>query len=127
MATRSPRRIIRSMSPRRLLAVALFLTAGGHLLAAPALVGGGGSETSVAFLIGAFLGFLVLAALFAGSETALVSVDRVSIDQLAEQGDRRAGLVRKLIESPERMLGLTLVGTNLMHVMVAQVGLILWS
>ena len=75
---------------------------------------------SVALLI-----FLVLTAFYAGSETALVSVNKVKINQLAESGNKRAELIKRLIESPEKMLGMTLVGTNLMHVITTEIGLLL--
>ena len=69
--------------------------------------------------------FLVLSAFFSGSETALVSINKVKINQLAASGNKRAKLVKRLIESPEKMLGMTLVGTNLMHVITTEIGLLL--
>jgi CBS domain containing-hemolysin-like protein len=69
--------------------------------------------------------FLTLTAFYAGSETALVSVNKVKINQLAKNGNKRAKLVKRLIESPEKMLGMTLVGTNLMHVITTEIGLLL--
>ena len=69
--------------------------------------------------------FLVLTAFYAGSETALVSVNKVKINQLAESGNKRAKLIKRLIDSPEKMLGMTLVGTNLMHVITTEIGLLL--
>merc|ERR1711964_777270 len=69
--------------------------------------------------------FLVLTAFYAGSETALVSVNKVKINQLAESGNKRAELIKRLIESPEKMLGMTLVGTNLMHAITTEIGLLL--
>ena len=69
--------------------------------------------------------FLVLSAFFSGSETALVSVNKVKINQLAASGNKRAKLVKRLIESPEKMLGMTLVGTNLMNVITTEIVLLL--
>ena len=69
--------------------------------------------------------FLVLSAFFSGSETALVSINKVKINQLAASGNKRAKLMKRLIESPEKMLGMTLVGTNLMHVITTEIGLLL--
>ena len=70
-----------------------------------------------------FAFFLLLRAFFAGSETALVSLNQVRIRRLAEEGNRRARIVQDLIDDPDRMLAMTLVGTNLMSVLIAQVGL----
>ena len=69
---------------------------------------------------------LMATAFFAGSETALVSVDRIRLDPLASGGDRRALIVTDLVNDPERMLGMTLVGTNLMHVLASEFGLLMW-
>ena len=65
---------------------------------------------------------LVLSAFYSGSETALVSVNKFRINQLVESENTRASIVHRLIESPQRMLALTLVGTNLANVLIAQLG-----
>ncbi len=65
---------------------------------------------------------LVLSAFYSGSETALVSVNKIRLNQLVESGDTKASIIRRLVESPQRMLALTLVGTNLANVLIAQLG-----
>ncbi len=65
---------------------------------------------------------LVLSAFYSGSETALVSVNKIRINQLVESKDTKAGIIHRLVESPQRMLALTLVGTNLANVLIAQLG-----
>lgn len=70
-----------------------------------------------------FVVFLALRAFFAGAETALVSLNQVRIRRLADEGNRRARIIRDLIDDPDRMLAMTLVGTNLMSVVIAQMGL----
>ena len=65
---------------------------------------------------------LVLSAFYSGSETALVSVNKFRINQLVESENTRANIVHRLVESPQRMLALTLVGTNLANVLIAQLG-----
>lgn len=65
---------------------------------------------------------LVLSAFYSGSETALVSVNKIRLNQLVESEDAKASIVRRLVESPQRMLALTLVGTNLANVIIAQLG-----
>ena len=65
---------------------------------------------------------LVLSAFYSGSETALVSVNKLRINQLVESENARASIVHRLVESPQRMLALTLVGTNLANVLIAQLG-----
>ena len=68
---------------------------------------------------------LAMSALYSGSETALVSVDKGLIDKSAIEGNERAKIIKMLTESNDRMLGMTLVGTNIANVATAQFGLIL--
>ncbi len=88
------------------------------------LIGAGGSAqlavlASFAIVI---LICLALSAFYSGSETALVSVNKMRINQRVDTGDAKAKIVHRLIESPDKMLALTLVGTNLANVLIAQFG-----
>ncbi len=49
---------------------------------------------------------------FAGAETAIISCNRVKISHLAEKGRWRARMVRRMLDSPERLLATTLLGVN---------------
>lgn len=86
---------------------------------------GAGSTAQIAVLssfVLAVLICLVLSAFYSGSETALVSVNKIRINQLVESENTKAGIIHRLVESPQRMLALTLVGTNLANVLIAQFG-----
>ena len=86
---------------------------------------GAGSTVQIAVLssfVLAVLICLVLSAFYSGSETALVSVNKIRINQLVESENTKAGIIHRLVESPQRMLALTLVGTNLANVLIAQFG-----
>lgn len=76
----------------------------------------------LASLVLAVLICLVLSAFYSGSETALVSVNKIRINQLVESNDAKAKIVHRLVDSPDRMLALTLVGTNLANILIAQFG-----
>lgn len=52
-------------------------------------------------------------AFFSGSEIALISVDRIRLRHNAKIGHRSSQLVVNLLKRPERILGTTLIGTNL--------------
>ena len=73
-------------------------------------------------LVLAVLVCLVLSAFYSGSETALVSVNKIRINQLVESKDAQAKIIHRLVESPDRMLALTLAGTNLANVLISQFG-----
>jgi putative hemolysin len=51
-----------------------------------------------------------LEAIFVSAEIALVTIRRTRIDQLAEEGDRSARRVKKLIAQPGRFLAVTQIG-----------------
>jgi CBS domain containing-hemolysin-like protein len=68
---------------------------------------------------------LILSAFYSGSETALVSVDKIKVNRLAEEDNKRAQIIGDFLKKPEKMLGLTLVGTNLANVVTAQLMLLL--
>ena len=59
---------------------------------------------------------LALIAFYAGSETALTSVNRVWLKSRARDGDRRAKEACHLLENADRFFGTVLVGNNLTHV-----------
>ena len=88
------------------------------------LIGAGSTEqiAVLSSLVLAVLVCLVLSAFYSGSETALVSVNKFRMNQLVESENARASIVHRLVESPQRMLALTLVGTNLANVLIAQFG-----
>ena len=50
---------------------------------------------------------------FSGSETAIISADSTRLHAAALEGNGRAALAERLLEHVERVIGTTLVGTNL--------------
>ncbi|RUT29450.1 HlyC/CorC family transporter [Arsenicitalea aurantiaca] len=67
-------------------------------------------------------GILVLLAMsffFSGSETALTAASRVRIHQLARGGSKRAGMVEKLIQDKERLIGAILLGNNIVNILAS--------
>ncbi|MBT3471340.1 MAG: HlyC/CorC family transporter [Gammaproteobacteria bacterium] len=66
--------------------------------------------------------FLLLKGFFSGSEIALVNSDKMHLHHRARQGDKGAALVLKLFKTPDRLLGTTLVGTNIATVVFTTMG-----
>lgn len=56
---------------------------------------------------------VILEAFFSGNEIALVSLDRLRLKEDARNGKHSAKLILRLLENPERLLGTTLLGTNI--------------
>jgi Mg2+/Co2+ transporter CorB len=59
---------------------------------------------------------LLLSSFFAGSETALTASSRARMLWLEKQGDRRAAIVNRLLQSRERLLGVLLLGNNAVNI-----------
>ncbi|MBR6451376.1 MAG: HlyC/CorC family transporter, partial [Lachnospiraceae bacterium] len=59
---------------------------------------------------------LVLSAFFSASETALTTVNRLKLESLAEEGNKRAKKVLKLLENPSKMLSTILVANNVVNI-----------
>ena len=67
-------------------------------------------------LFAALAGLLILAAFFAGSETALMSLNRYRLRHRASEGSRGARLAEALLKRPDRLIGLILLLSTLVNV-----------
>ncbi|MFC4781789.1 HlyC/CorC family transporter [Eubacterium multiforme] len=59
---------------------------------------------------------LILSAFFSMSETALMSLSKIRIRHMVEEGVKGAKLVEKLIEDPNKLLGAILIGNNIVNI-----------
>ncbi len=76
-------------------------------------------DTGLLVLIGAIAVLLVLSAFFSGSETALTAASRPRMHRLEQLGNRRAGLVNRLREHREQLIGAILLGNNLVNILAS--------
>jgi len=74
-------------------------------------------ESWVDFLI--ILVCLLLSCFFAGSETALTASSRATMLRLAQDGNRQAGMVNRLMASRERLIGALLLGNNAVNILAS--------
>ncbi|MCH7833533.1 MAG: HlyC/CorC family transporter [Proteobacteria bacterium] len=72
-----------------------------------------GDDVPLGALIGLLVALLLLSAFFSGSETALMSLNRYKLRHRAREGHRGAKLAERLLQRPDRLLGLILLGNNL--------------
>jgi Mg2+/Co2+ transporter CorB len=68
------------------------------------------------FAIAFVLVSVLLSAVFSASETALTASSRATMLQLERQGDRRAGIVNRLMETRERLISALLIGNNAVNI-----------
>jgi len=72
------------------------------------------------------LGLLILlSAFFSSSETGLMSLNRYRLKFLAEKGNRGAKLAKQLLDRPDRLLGLILLGNNFVNILASAIATIL--
>lgn len=64
-----------------------------------------------------FIVCLLSSAFFSASETALLSVSKIRMRTLAEEGNKKAKNVEKLLENTDALLSTILVGNNLVNIL----------
>ena len=74
-----------------------------------------GDDVPLASLFGLLALLLLLSAFFSGSETALMSLNRYQLRHKSRQGHRGARLAERLLKRPDRLIGLILIGNNLVN------------
>ncbi|MDP5187494.1 MAG: HlyC/CorC family transporter [Alishewanella sp.] len=76
-------------------------------------------STSTLFIVLGVL--LVLSAFFSGSETGMMSVNPYRLKHLENENNSGAKRVSKLLKRPDRLIGLILIGNNLVNIAAATV------
>ncbi|MEO8467535.1 MAG: HlyC/CorC family transporter [Gammaproteobacteria bacterium] len=70
------------------------------------------NEPSIGWLVGLIFVLIVLSAFFSGTETALMSLNRYRLRHQARAGNRSARLTEWLLQRPDRLIGLILLGNT---------------
>ena len=83
------------------------------------------NDIPISTLYGLLLVLLVLSAFFSGSETGLMSLNRYRMRHLANSGHLGARTAQKLLQKPDRLIGLILLGNNLVNIMAAAVATVI--
>ena len=78
-------------------------------------------DPSVLMLLGVLVLLLGLSAFFSGSETALMMLNRYRARHLAAQGHGGASRALALLERPDRLIGLILIGNNFVNNLLASI------
>ena len=83
------------------------------------------ADLSTTTLLVTILGLTVLSAYFSSSETAMMALNRYRLRHLA--GERHAGARKalRLIEHPDRLLGVILIGNNFVNFLAASLGAVI--
>jgi Mg2+/Co2+ transporter CorB len=68
---------------------------------------------------------ILLSGFFSGSETGLMAINKYRLRHLANKGHRGAKLAQKLLRTPDRLIGLILLGNNLVNILAASIATII--
>ncbi|HVY66660.1 MAG TPA: HlyC/CorC family transporter [Gammaproteobacteria bacterium] len=82
-------------------------------------------EASTGWLVGLIIVLIVLSAFFSSTETALMSLNRYRLRHQARAGHRGARLAEWLLQRPDRLIGLILLGNTAVNLAAASLATIL--
>ncbi|MGB5728192.1 MAG: CNNM domain-containing protein, partial [Thiogranum sp.] len=76
-------------------------------------------DISLGALFGALFFLIILSAFFSGSETGLMTLNRYRLRHLAQAKHKGATRAQKLLERPDRLIGLILLGNNFVNILAS--------
>lgn len=76
-------------------------------------------------LFAALFLLILLSAFFSGSETGLMTLNRYRLKHLAREGNPAARRAEKLLERPDRLIGLILLGNNFVNILASSLSTII--
>jgi len=83
------------------------------------------SEIPLGVLFGTLSILIILSGFFSSSETALMALNRYRLRHLARQGHRGAILAQKLLDKPDRLIGLILLGNNFINILASAIATVI--
>ena len=83
------------------------------------------SDIPLGILFALLLFLLVCSAFFSSSETALMMLNRYRLKHLVKEGHRGARRALKLLERPERLIGLILLGNNFVNIFASAIATVI--
>ena len=83
------------------------------------------TDLHLLWLSAALVLLILLSAFFSGSETALMTVNRYRLRHRAGHGHRGAQLALALLERPEKLIGLILLGNNFVNILASSLATVI--
>ena len=82
-------------------------------------------DIPIGVLTGTLIFLIIISAFFSGSETSLISLNRYRLRHLAKTKHRGAVRASKLLERPDRLIGLILLGNNFVNILASAIATII--
>ena len=76
-------------------------------------------------LIGALFFLIILSGFFSGSETGLMSLNRYRLRHLADKKHKGAIRAQRLLDQPEKLIGLILLGNNFVNILASAIATVI--
>lgn len=83
------------------------------------------NDIPLSILFAVLIGLIFLSAFFSSSETGMMALNRYRLRHLAEDKHRGAMLVEALLKRPDRLIGLILLGNNLVNIFAASLATVI--
>lgn len=83
------------------------------------------NEIPLGVLTGVLILLILLSAFFSGSETGIVSLNRFKLRHLVKKNHHGAQRASRLLERPDRLIGLILLGNNFVNILASSIATII--
>ncbi len=83
------------------------------------------NDLPLSVLFGILAALLLMSAIFSGSETGMMALNRYRLKALAQQGHRPAQRALHLLAQPDRLLGVILLGNNFVNILASSIATVI--
>lgn len=83
------------------------------------------NDASMEMLFAILAGLIFLSGFFSSSETGMMSLNRYRLKHLLQSGHKGAIRVNKLLERPDRLIGLILIGNNMVNILASAIATVI--
>jgi len=82
-------------------------------------------DASLTLLFGILVFLILMSAYFSSSETAMMALNRYRLRHLIKEGHHGAARAGKLLDKPERLIGIILIGNNFVNILATSIATII--
>ena len=83
------------------------------------------NDTPLGILFGLLVFLIICSGFFSSSETGMMSLNRYRLSHKAKNKDRAALRVSRLLERPDRLIGVILIGNNFVNILASSIATII--
>lgn len=83
------------------------------------------NDIPLGMLVGILVFLIIISSFFSGAETGLMSLNRYRLRHLSKAGHPGAQRANRLLQRPERLIGLILLGNNLVNILASAIATVI--